>query len=459
MKKEKIFMKSAGTRGYSPLARVLTAIVMMFTLAVSGAWAQEQWDVVWDFTAWSAETVTALKADAATSKLEGWSDVEKKADAEAGADPDDATKDNCFWSCSGTVNADGNLSANGAVIKEFQGLKFNSDYAARRELAIAVNYPSTSLGTYHGPAYLYLGGKNRTCFTIPGVKAGSKITIEVESHKTSAARGICLYKNSYAAENLIGEQFTPTTFEAKTWEIAEDCNVVVYNTNSCHIYTIKVKAPAAEPGKYTVAMAAEAGEGWTIEPAEATTTGVDKDTKITATYSGTKHVKSVTAVTKAAAPAALTLNLTSPAVGQVIGSDGKNYDYASLPTGVTALARICYVNGSKGLAMAMADEGKMAWSAAITTCEAHTPAFANGTWKLPTKAEWDNMISAAGGVSTLREAFSGIGGDNLQYVRYWSATVDESNDSNAYNILINDGTWATFVKTNVYRYVRAVLAW
>ena len=38
---EKDFMKSAGTRGYSPLARVLTAIVMMFTLATTGAWAQE----------------------------------------------------------------------------------------------------------------------------------------------------------------------------------------------------------------------------------------------------------------------------------------------------------------------------------------------------------------------------------------------------------------------------------
>ena len=313
MKKEKIFMKSAGTRGYSPLARVMTLAVMLLAMATTGAWAQEQWDVVWDFTAWSAETVTALKADAATSKLEGWSDVEKKADAEAGADPTDATKDNCFWSCSGTVNADGNLSANGAVIKEFQGLKFNSDYAAQRKLAIAVNYPSTSLGTYHGPAYLYLGGKNRTCFTIPGVKAGSKITIEVESHKTSSARGIGLYKNSYAAENLIGEQFTPTTFEAKTWEIAEDCNVVVYNTNKCHIYTIKVKAPAAEPGKYTVAMAAEAGEGWTIEPAEATTTGVDKDTKITATYSGTKHVKSVTAVVKAAEPATVDLDASTKA--------------------------------------------------------------------------------------------------------------------------------------------------
>ena len=57
----------------------------------------------------------------------------------------------------------------------------------------------------------------------------------------------------------------------------------------------------------------------------------------------------------AAAPA---LNLTSPAVGQVIGDDGKNYDYASLPGGVTAVAKICYVSGSNGLALALADEGE-----------------------------------------------------------------------------------------------------
>ena len=202
----------------------------------------------WDFTAWSTETVTALKADAAASKLEGWSDVEKKTDAEAGADPDAAAKDNCFW-FAGTVNEDGSLSANGAVIKELKGLKFDSDYAAKRSLAIAVNYPSTSLGDYAGGAYLWLGGggskQTCPCFTIPGVKAGSKITVELESHKPSDGRGIGLYKNSYAAENLIGEQFKPTAKEAKTWEIAEDCDVVVWNTSGCHIYTLKVEAGSA----------------------------------------------------------------------------------------------------------------------------------------------------------------------------------------------------------------------
>ena len=185
------------------IKKLLFLLVLLLT-ATTGAWAQEQWDVVWDFTAWSTETVTALKADAAASKLEGWSDVEKKTDAEAGADPDAAAKDNCFW-FAGTVNEDGSLSANGAVIKELKGLKFNSDYAAKRSLAIAVNYPSTSLGEYAGGAYLLLGGGGSKqpfpCFTIPGVKAGSKITVELESHKPSDGRGIGLYKNSYAAEN------------------------------------------------------------------------------------------------------------------------------------------------------------------------------------------------------------------------------------------------------------------
>ena len=199
----------------------------------------------WDFTQWSAETVANLIADAAASKTSGWSDVEKVADAEADAEPTEAAKNNCFW-FAGTVNEDGSLSANGAVIKELKGLKFDSDYAAKRSLAIAVNYPSTTLGDYAGGAYLWLGGggskQTCPCFTIPGVKAGSKITVELESHKPSDGRGIGLYKNSYAAENLIGEQFKPTAKEAKTWEIAEDCDVVVWNTSGCHIYTLKVEA-------------------------------------------------------------------------------------------------------------------------------------------------------------------------------------------------------------------------
>jgi hypothetical protein len=219
-------------------------------------------DRKWTFTEWSAETVANLKADAAASSSEGWSDIEKK-DATA---PTEISKDNCFWAAT-TPNEDGQLTANGVVIEELKGLKFNADYTAARSLAIAVNYPTTSLGDYAGPAYLWLGGKNMECFTIPNVTAGSTITIEVESHKPTDARGIRLYKqfNTAAARsnravdeaNLIGE-LIPTTKEAKTFTVDEDCDVVVKHTNGCHIYTIEVKGtepvgpvePTIEDGIY-----------------------------------------------------------------------------------------------------------------------------------------------------------------------------------------------------------------
>lgn len=174
---------------------------------------------------------------------------------------------------------------------------------------------------------------------------------------------------------------------------------------------------------YTVSLkeGTEDAENWTITPAEATTTGVDAGTIVTATYSGTKRVKGVKAVvTGAAAPAGpVAINVTSPAVGQVIGSDGKNYAYASLPSGVTAVAKICYVSGDHGLALALTDEGRMNFGTAQTTCAAHTPAFTSGTWKLASKDEWNSMLDAAFG------DFTSVGGNNLvksgsDY--YWSSS-------------------------------------
>ena len=200
---------------------------------------------VWDFTKWSDATIANLKADAAASKTSGWSDVEKAADAEAGADPTEASKDNCFWSVA-EPNADGTLSANGVVIEELKGLVWNSAYSVKRSLAIAVNYQK-ALSDYAGPAYLWLGGgKNKIpCFTIPGVKAGSTITMEVESHKTSDARGVELYTgvdadNLVDAATKIGDSFTPKEKDTHSWTIDNDCDVIVYNTNGCHIYKIEI---------------------------------------------------------------------------------------------------------------------------------------------------------------------------------------------------------------------------
>ncbi|MBR1448792.1 MAG: chitobiase/beta-hexosaminidase C-terminal domain-containing protein [Prevotella sp.] len=214
----------------------------------------------WDFTSWSATTIANLQADAAASSTAGWSDIEKAADAGEGKVAPEATANNCFWSTStATIDSNGTLIANGATIAETEGLYFGSSYAGNRSLAIAVNYPSTSLGTYDGPQYLWLGGGNKSagsrllCFTIPKVKIGQKMTFVVESHKPTDKRGISLFVNDVNNEaNKIGESFTPTTKETYTWEnwtlpegiTDEDGNglvdILVYNTNGCHIYSIEI---------------------------------------------------------------------------------------------------------------------------------------------------------------------------------------------------------------------------
>ena len=209
--------------------------------------APEPVNHTWDFTKWSEETVANLKADAANSKVEGWSDVEKAADAEAGNDPTELSKDNCFW----YVGGEKEPTANGVAIAELKGLEFDQTYGTKRSLAIAVNYPETSLGTYNGPAYLWLGGKNSTCFTIKNVKVGSELVIGAESHKITDGRGIQL---KIGDENF-GEAFTPKTFEENKWtvtstdETAKTVDVLVTNTNGCHIYYIDAEIAEVEPAE------------------------------------------------------------------------------------------------------------------------------------------------------------------------------------------------------------------
>ena len=164
----------------------------------------------------------------------------------------------------------------------------------------------------------------------------------------------------------------------------------------------------------------------------------------------------------ASAPAAPALNITSPSVGQVIGSDGKNYAYGSLPTGVTKVAMIAYVSGTNGLAIAIADEeGTMNWDTAVTTAAAHTPTFTGGTWRLPTQNEWKQMFASFGGnnasYSGLNTAITAAGGTALvMYSNYCSST--ESGSNVYYAIFSGSGVdWQNGSKTLSFK-VRPCLA-
>ena len=234
--------------------------------------------------------------------------------------------------------------------------------------------------------------------------------------------------------------FNPTTHE-------------VYETKPG--YTVSMKDGVKDADKWTVKVGDGLAQALPIGGLKG-----DGSETVTLQYTGRLKVKGVKATSEAApAEATPALSITSPSVGQVIGSDGKNYAYGSLPTGVTAVAKICYVSGSNGLALALTDEGQMNWSTAMTTCAAHTPAFTGGTWKLASKDEWDNMINAAGSFTALRDGFSSVGGTNMQRMsdsNYWSSTEYASNY--ARRIEFVNGSWSFMKKDVDYYYVRACLA-
>lgn len=224
--------------------------------------------------------------------------------------------------------------------------------------------------------------------------------------------------------------------------------------------------------------------------------GVVKGTPVTVTYTGSKKVIGVKAEKKAAA------GIVNPVVGQIIGSDGKNYDAnATLPSGVTAVAKIAYVGNdaetsttyNHGLALALGDvSDKKAWCSQYQkTCLttqygsadaakgdmagiANTDALVNHTghshaaasaardynggthpmgtseWFLPSAGQWDKMASAAGGYVKLRT------NAGLQSDYYWSST--ERDASYAWYFSSHNGDWLKDYKDMYSHRVRACLA-
>ncbi len=139
--------------------------------------------------------------------------------------------------------------------------------------------------------------------------------------------------------------------------------------------------------------------------------------------------------------------IINPVVGQIIGSDGKNYDAnATLPDGVKAVAVIAYVDetNKNGLAIALADEsGKMNWSTAKSTCEGKTPTVTGAKWCLPSQDQWKQMFKANGGNDTkytgLNTTITTAGGTTLKVDDfYWSSSEYEPGVL-AYRVVLSEG--------------------
>jgi len=243
-----------------------------------------------------------------------------------------------------------------------------------------------------------------------------------------------------------GQQAT----EENTFNDSEPaCLTVTVLTNKFDIQFNAANANTIEAGKATVTVG---GTAATVTEGKLEAIKMGSEVKLKAN-TGYKFRK-VEVKKKASAPS---LSLTNPAVGQVIGSDGKNYAAASVPSGVDKVAMIAYVSGSNGLALALTDEGAMSWSTAIEKCAAHTPAFTGGTWKLATKDEWNSMITAAGSYSALRDGFSSVGGTNMLWDVYRSSTEDGSDKAWYYVFIDGYGDWYADSKDDAL-YVRACLA-
>ena len=153
--------------------------------------------------------------------------------------------------------------------------------------------------------------------------------------------------------------------------------------------------------------------------------------------------------------------------GKLIGADGNIYDDAAAATaaGTTAVAKIIYLGSetgdatyTHGLALALADEGEMTWATAVSTCSGKNTSAAvpDASWMLPSQAQWNKMISAAGSYTALRDGFSSVGGTNMASYYYWSST--EIGSDNVYYIYFGNGNWGGGNKGYSDVRTRAVLA-
>ena len=237
---------------------------------------------------------------------------------------------------------------------------------------------------------------------------------------------------------------------------------------------------------YTVKLAdgTQDAKNWTITSGEKSVkgdaadglTGLSEKDAVTLQYTGRLKVKGVKATSdEPAKPAAEGHALSASVVGEIVGTDGKAYaaaDKDNLPKGVKAEALVCYVDGEHGLALAMADvkDAKMSWDNNRGANDGKTAAewctgwntshpITGATWLLASKTQWNNMISAAGSASNLSNAFSAVGGTNLQAFSYWSSTPNIGTSAWRYYFPSSSWSWTYLNQDNTGSFIRACLEW
>ena len=175
--------------------------------------------------------------------------------------------------------------------------------------------------------------------------------------------------------------------------------------------------------------------------------------------------------------------LSKAVVGEIVGTDGMAYptDYKDrMPSGVSAVAVVAYKNGSSGLAIALEDvsDSQMTWcddfgkGIASPSCEAWNEsekAVTGGSWRLPSKGDWENMFKATSGSTTnytdLNDAITAAGGKAMHdvdsYNMYWTSTEEDPGyGENVYSVFLEvDGArFGGVDPAEYFSYVRACLS-
>ena len=231
-------------------------------------------------------------------------------------------------------------------------------------------------------------------------------------------------------------------------------NVSLTNQNA--IFKFTLSGPTIDASHPLVIKKGENEVVTTVTPTSSTTSVyVAMPPAASSTYkffvktNNNKYIKSGTAVITAGKYYQTTLdmparyplalaNATKEDLGSVIGADGNIYLNMTAATGAspatTAVAMIAYKSETKGESLAIqlnASSESKSWNDANTYVSGLT-AVLGGTWRLPSKADWQNMFvgcakSGDAGVSDIMNPIAGFKekiaatGITWKSVYYWSS--------------------------------------
>ena len=187
----------------------------------------------WDFSAFSAATVEQVCAAA------DWTTSES-------ATKNYITGNEIRWINEPKLDANGDLTAGNAAIKELMGL--GHEGLAQYNVGLAFNYPQTldgnNWGPYHGGSYIWVMTSG-TKIIVPNVKAGSELKLGVETHKLipsgkPEARGFKVFVNGTMIQEQTTIEFTEMVYNIPTGD-DEYVDVELVATKGCHLYYIEAE--------------------------------------------------------------------------------------------------------------------------------------------------------------------------------------------------------------------------